>query len=118
MSTARSPRVRARAEPEADQLRLLGKVARMYYERGIRQPQIAAELSMSQPRVSRLLKQAVEVGIVRTVVSMPAGTHTELEEQLQDRYGLRDVVVVDASGAGDDVLPRWVRPPPTTWTSL
>ncbi len=100
-----NPRGRGSREPEADQLRLLGKVARMYYERGIRQPQIAAELSLSQPRVSRLLRQAADVGIVRTVVTMPAGTHTELEEQIQLRYGIRDAVVVDASGAGDDVLP-------------
>jgi DNA-binding transcriptional regulator LsrR (DeoR family) len=105
MSTPPTPRTRAGREPEPDQLRLLGKVARMYYERGIRQPQIAAELSLSQPRVSRLLKQATEVGIVRTVVTMPAGTYTELEDRIQERYGMRDVVIVDASGAGDEVLP-------------
>ena len=105
MTNAQTPRVRIGREPEPDQLRLLGKVARMYYERGIRQPQIAAELSLSQPRVSRLLKQAVDVGIVRTVVTMPSGTYTDLEDRIQERYGMRDVVVVDASGAGDAVLP-------------
>jgi DNA-binding transcriptional regulator LsrR (DeoR family) len=104
-STPPTPRIRTGREPEPDQLRLLGKVARMYYERGIRQPQIAAELSLSQPRVSRLLKQAAEVGIVRTVVTMPAGTHTDVEDRIQERYGMRDVVVVDASGAGEEVLP-------------
>ncbi|SDO91139.1 DNA-binding transcriptional regulator LsrR, DeoR family [Nakamurella panacisegetis] len=105
MTNPHTPRARAGREPEPDQLRLLGKVARMYYERGIRQPQIAAELSLSQPRVSRLLRQATEVGIVRTVVTMPPGTYTELEDAIQERYGMRDVVVVDASGAGDAVLP-------------
>jgi DNA-binding transcriptional regulator LsrR (DeoR family) len=106
MTSARqNSRARAVREPEPEQLRLLGKVARMYYERGIRQPQIAAELSLSQPRVSRLLKQATELGIVRTIVTMPPGTHTDLEEELQGRYGLRDVVVVDTSGSGGDVLP-------------
>ena len=35
----------------------------------------AAELHVSQPRVSRLLKRAVEEGIVRTVVTAPEGTH-------------------------------------------
>ena len=105
MGTSPAARGRTGRAPEPDQLRLLGKVARMYYERGIRQPQIAAELSLSQPRVSRLLKQAVAVGIVRTVVTMPAGTYTELEDRIQERYGMRDVVIVDASGAGEDVLP-------------
>ena len=35
----------------------------------------ASELHVSQPRVSRLLKRAVEEGIVRTVVTAPEGTH-------------------------------------------
>jgi DNA-binding transcriptional regulator LsrR (DeoR family) len=90
--------------PEPDQMRLLARVARMYHERGLRQPQIAAELHLSQPRVSRLLKQAVEVGIVRTVVALPPGVYTDLEDEVQGRYGLRDVVVVDAGGAAGDVL--------------
>ena len=88
-----------------DQLRLLCKVARMYYERGIRQPQIAADLSLSQPRVSRLLKQANELGIVRTVVTLPPGVYGELEDKIEARYGLRDCVVVDVGGAEANVLP-------------
>jgi DNA-binding transcriptional regulator LsrR (DeoR family) len=92
--------------PGLDELRLLAKVARMYHEKGIRQPRIAAELNLSQARVSRMLKQAVEVGIVHTVVTMPSGVHSDLEDELQGRYGLRDAVVVDTLGmVGDDVLP-------------
>ncbi|GAA2019945.1 sugar-binding transcriptional regulator [Nakamurella flavida] len=87
-----------------DQLRLLCKVARMYHERGIRQPQIAAQLSLSQPRVSRLLRQATELGIVRTVVSLPSGVYADLEDEVQSRYGLRDCMVVDVGGV-QDVVP-------------
>lgn len=90
---------------EAAQLRLIAKVARMYHERGVRQPQIAAELNMSQARVSRLLRQASEIGVVRTVVTLPPGVYTDLEEKLQHRYGLRDAVVVDAEGARGQVIP-------------
>jgi DNA-binding transcriptional regulator LsrR (DeoR family) len=96
---------RAVRRPGLDELRLLAKVARMYHEKGIRQPQIAAELNLSQARVSRMLKQAVDVGIVHTVVTMPSGVHSDLEDELQGRYGLRDAVVVDTLGVGDDVLP-------------
>jgi DNA-binding transcriptional regulator LsrR (DeoR family) len=77
----------------------------MYHERGMRQPQIASELAISQPRVSRLLKQAETVGIVRTIVSLPSGVYTDLEEEVQAKFGLRDVVVVDADGAAGDVIP-------------
>lgn len=81
------------------------KVARMYHERGVRQPEIAAHLRMSQPRVSRLLKEAVDRGVVRTVVVSPDGVHAELEDALVTRYGLRDAVVVEVEGAGVDVIP-------------
>lgn len=77
----------------------------MYHQRGLRQPQIAEELNISQPRVSRLLKQASEAGIVRTVVTLPPGVYTDLEEELQARYGLKDAVVVDVGGASGDVVP-------------
>ncbi|MGA5454921.1 sugar-binding transcriptional regulator [Streptomyces umbrinus] len=77
----------------------------MYHERGVRQPEIAAHLRMSQPRVSRLLKEAVDRGVVRTVVVSPEGVHAELEDALVTRYGLRDAVVVEVEGAGVDVIP-------------
>lgn len=86
-----------------EHLRLLAKVARLYHEQGMKQREIAAALSISQPRVSRLLTQAVSSGLVRSVIVLPPGVHTELEDRVRARYGLRDVVVVDAAGAGIDV---------------
>lgn len=74
-----SVRVSATGAMPATQLRLLTKVARMYHERGLRQPQIAGQLNISQPRVSRLLKQASELGIVQVSVVTPAGVYAELE---------------------------------------
>ncbi|WP_433478735.1 sugar-binding transcriptional regulator [Spirillospora sp. CA-142024] len=88
-----------------EQLRLMTRVARLYHEQGMRQPQIAEELRISQSRVSRLLKQAAELGIVRTIVVPPAGVFTDLEETLQARYGLRDIAIVDVEGEGEEVLP-------------
>ncbi|MFE4684028.1 sugar-binding transcriptional regulator [Streptomyces sp. NPDC056721] len=86
-------------------MRLLVKVARMYHERGLRQPEIASHLNMSQPRVSRLLKEATDRNVVRTVVVSPDGVHAELEEALVEKFGLRDAVVVDVGGTGPDVIP-------------
>ena len=90
------------AESE-DQLRLMVRIARMYHERGMRQAEIAAELHVSQPRVSRLLKRAGEVGIVRTTVALPAGVHADLEEDLERAFGLREAVVVDAWGRDEEL---------------
>ena len=77
--------------------RLLVRVARMYYEQGIRQPQIATQLHISQAKVSRLLKRAEEVGIVRVTIHEPQGGHSDVEQLLVARYGLEDAVVVQAS---------------------
>lgn len=89
---------------EPEQLRLLVRVARMYHEQGVRQPQIAADLHISQPRVSRLLKQATQLGIVHTVVTVPTGVHADVEEQLKQRYGLRDAVVAEVPPGEEDRL--------------
>jgi DNA-binding transcriptional regulator LsrR (DeoR family) len=85
------------------QIRLITKVARMYHERGIRQVDIAETLHLSQARVSRLLKRAAELGIVRTVVAVAQGVYTDLEEALETRYGLSEAVVVDVEGSHQDI---------------
>jgi len=98
-----SPGGIARA-PTDGQLRLITKVARMYHERGIRQTEIADALHISQARVSRLLKRATELGIVRTVVAVAPGVHTEVEEALEVKYDLAEAVVVDVEGTDDDIV--------------
>ncbi len=87
-----------------DELRLLTKVARMYYERGLRQSAIADQLNLSQATISRLLKRAEEERLVRTTVSVPLGAFPELEEKLQAIYNLKDVVVVDSVQDDDQIL--------------
>ncbi|QPZ38309.1 sugar-binding transcriptional regulator [Paramicrobacterium chengjingii] len=85
--------------------RLMVRVGRMHYEQGLRQSQVAAKLEISQTKVSRLLKRAEREGIIRTVVIAPDGLHTDLEEAIEKKYGLEEVVVVDAEGTTRDVLP-------------
>ncbi|CAN5373933.1 sugar-binding transcriptional regulator [soil metagenome] len=87
-----------------ERLSLLTKVARMYHEQGMRQPEIAERLHVSQSRVSRLLKEASSVGVVRTVVVAPAGVFSDLEEVVRDRYGFSDVVVAEPAEAGETSL--------------
>jgi DNA-binding transcriptional regulator LsrR (DeoR family) len=78
-----------------DELRLMAKVARMYHTQGLRQTEICERLNIHQSTVSRVLKRAEREGIVRITVSLPPGTHTEVEEALQSTYGLDEAVVVD-----------------------
>ncbi|OUS88543.1 sugar-binding transcriptional regulator [Rhodococcus sp. NCIMB 12038] len=93
-----------RLTPTDEQTRLMVKVARMYHERNLKQSQIAEELHISQPRVSRLLKRSLETGIVKTVVNSPAGVHTDLEDRLEARFGLLEAVVVDSTSDERDLV--------------
>jgi DNA-binding transcriptional regulator LsrR (DeoR family) len=85
-----------RMPPRSD-VRLIARVARLYYEGGLKQPEIAERLRISQAKVSRLLRQALEHDIVRITVRVPLGVHAELEEALEQQYGLTEAVVVDTT---------------------
>lgn len=100
---AQAPNGGGRRSPDG-QVRLITKVAQLYHERGIRQAEIAGTLHLSQAKVSRLLKRAGELGIVRTVVVVASGVHVDLEDALEQRFGLAEAVVVDADGDEHDVL--------------
>lgn len=89
-----------------DHLRLIVKVARLYHTHGRRQAEIAARLQVSQSRVSRLLTQAEETGIVRTVVALRPEIHSELEEQLEECYGLTEAHVIDTVSANESEFNR------------
>jgi DNA-binding transcriptional regulator LsrR (DeoR family) len=83
-----------------EELRMLTRVARLYHVDGLRQADVAERLSLSQSGVSRALRRAAQLGIVRTVIVPPPGVHAELEDRLRALYALRDAVVVD-TGDGD-----------------
>ncbi len=84
-------------------LRLIVKVALMYHQRGMSQAQIASHLELSQARVSQLLKAAQERTIVETVLHVPPGMFSDVEDALERRFSLKDVAVVDPGPAGADL---------------
>lgn len=87
-----------------DELRLMTKVARMYFDRKFKQNKIAHQLGLSQATVSRMIKRAEEEGIVRITVSVPNGVNTELEEKLAKKFGLKDAIVVDCVSEDNENL--------------
>ena len=92
--------------PRIDELRLIARVARMYYEQDMRQSEIAKQLGLSQATVSRLLNRSREEGIIRISVNLPKGVYTELEETLVKKFGLRDVIVVDSLDDNESLIQR------------
>jgi DNA-binding transcriptional regulator LsrR (DeoR family) len=89
-----------------DEIRLMTKVARMYYSQSIRQAEITERLNIHQSTVSRLLKKAQQAGIVRISVTVPNGIHAELEEALESRFDLKEAIVVDSVSNNEDQISR------------
>jgi DNA-binding transcriptional regulator LsrR (DeoR family) len=89
-----------------DEVRLMTKVARMYYTQSIRQAEITERLNIHQSTVSRLLKRAQQAGIVKISVTVPNGIHADLEEALESRFDLKEAIVVDSVNNNEDQIAR------------
>ena len=95
-----------RSDNSHQQLRLATQIARLYHEQGKTQPDIAQRLGITQTRVSRMLKFASENGIVRTTVHVPPGIFSNIEDDLQRKFGGIEFIVVDAAHLADEnVIP-------------
>jgi DNA-binding transcriptional regulator LsrR (DeoR family) len=92
--------------PRVDELRLIARVARMYYEWEKSQAEIAKQLGLSQATISRLLSRSKEEGIIRISVNLPNGVYTELEETLVRKFGLQDAIVVDSLEDNERMIQR------------
>ena len=91
------------ARLDIEQMRLITKVARLHYIHGERQAEIAEKMGVSQASVSRFLTLAQEYEIVRTIVVPPEGLYPDLEEGLEEAYGLDSAYVVDISAHEEGV---------------
>lgn len=82
----------------------LVEAARLYYEHGLNQRQIASRLGISRPGVSRLLQTARERGIVKIEIIDPAEHGTRLERLLKERFALKKVVVVPNGEENEQII--------------
>eukprot|EP01037_Dinobryon_pediforme_P008137 gene8137-8220_t len=83
---------------------LMVRAAKLYYELERTQGDIAAELGLTRWQVGRLLTEAKELGVVRIEITPRAFRKTELEVQLQQKFNLKDAVVVPSGGTTDAAL--------------
>jgi hypothetical protein len=74
----------------------------MYYEERRTQLEIATNLNVAQGTVCRFLKRAEERGIVRTTVSAPVGTFLDLEELLEQKFGIAQVIIARALNRSEE----------------
>jgi deoxyribonucleoside regulator len=84
--------------------RLLVKVAQLYHLQGLNQDQIARQVGVSRSKVSRMVKEARERGLVEINIHYPGRFSLDLERRLEAELGLREAVVVNTGGvAGPQV---------------
>jgi DNA-binding transcriptional regulator LsrR (DeoR family) len=83
---------------------LLAKAARLYFLEDRSQDDVAAVLGTTRSNVSRMLKQARDLGIVQIRIVDPARRDHELEQAVASRFGLADARVLEATPE-TDVLP-------------
>ena len=77
-------------------------VARMYYEQGKTQNEIASAIGVSRPLVSVLLTEARECGIVTITVNDIRVTAELLTERLRARFGVERVVIIPDEDIDDN----------------
>jgi len=68
--------------------------------------QVADELGVSRPQVSRLLTRARAEGIVRVTIADPFATFEEVETRLVETFGLHQAMVTIGEGLSGESLRR------------
>ena len=73
------------------------KALYLYYEHDLTQAEVGARMGFSRPKVSKLLAEGKERGLVKIEIAEPADDLVPLEIAIEDHHGLREVVVVATS---------------------
>ncbi len=87
---------------DEDQSRIAVKIARLYYYQGLTTNEIAQELGLSRPKVSRLLSYARQSGLVEIRIHDPEENPQKLEMEIQQRYQVPQVRVVAVPPDADE----------------
>ncbi len=85
---------------EAEKRERLAHIAQRYYLEDWKQSDIAKEMGVSRPLISRMLKEARELGVVEIHIKRPDAEGRALFSQLQEKYRIRGGALVQ-DGAND-----------------
>jgi len=86
------------------QAEFLYQVARLYYEEGLTQEQIARQIGLSRQKVQRLLDSAKKEGIVQIHVINPVSSRKEIEKKLEKYFKLTKAIVVSGSIKAESII--------------
>jgi DNA-binding transcriptional regulator LsrR (DeoR family) len=78
---------------------LVARVARLHFEFGLTHQEVADSLGLSRVKVTRMIKQARESGLVKITINSDANPYAELEQEMVERFGLTEVILVPSPSA-------------------
>ncbi len=93
-------------KPSQDRASLLADVAEMYYLEEKNQAEIASAIGVTRSMISRMLTEARENGIVEIRIQRPLQSDADLENELKQKFDLKDVYVAVSSHRGGERLAR------------
>lgn len=89
-----------------DNLRMMVKVCRLYYEENLSQKEISALMGISRPQISRMLTCAPVEKLVSIKINNPFEDETNLGRALAGRYRLKDALVLDTRDGSPETFGR------------
>ncbi|MBE0477688.1 sugar-binding transcriptional regulator [Candidatus Aerophobetes bacterium] len=81
---------------------LITKIAWLYYKENLTQEEISKQISVSRPKIQRLLQEARESEIVTFQIKNIYANLLSIEKKLVEKYSLKDAVVVPCSLPTDE----------------
>ena len=93
---------------DAQRNELLARIADLYYNQNLRQEEIASKTGYSRSMVSRLLTEARDEGVVEIRVHFPLDRCPDLERELREQFGLKEVRVLARGSLSYDEMLRQI----------
>lgn len=91
-----------------ERMELLAQVAELYYVHTQSQAEIARKFDFSRSKISRLLTEARESGLVEIRINHPLQRSLELERLFLDRYGLKQAMVAKVGNVSENQVLRFL----------
>lgn len=91
-----------------DKNKLAISAAKLYYQSNFSQAEIAKEMKLSRPSVSRLLQHAKDKGFVRIEIFDPIEDQSQLAQKVAAAYGLRDVCIANAPIEDEEEIKKYI----------
>lgn len=89
---------------ETKKLQQMIRIAKLYYELGWGQAEIAKHEGISKSTVSRMLQKAIDMGYVKVTIEFPFQTIDSLNEEIKTAFSLEEVFVTPVIVENDKII--------------